>query len=160
MDIECGCKYCQMGIVDDVRDEMRLKFMTETLALHAVEAEGFIDTLENRECIANMISLFDLSDTWDIEDLQEEDKQQIVNEYAFCFNQPFQFYHATKSLIELRNLIFHALDRDTSLAATPILSKIITPTIFIQYFKTEELPQEVMDIIDKAEAAEQHSTVQ
>ena len=160
METTCNCQYCKMNISEETRDEMRMTFMAETLALSIPHLKGFVDTPGSRNCAADLIALFDLSEEWDIEDFDDDESHLVVDNFAYCFDKPFDFYHALRLLTNLRNFIIEALHRDTGLASTPILSKVITPAILLKYFKTRDFPQEIMDIIEKAESAEQHATVQ
>ena len=166
MQEKCGCQYCKMNISVEERHELRNTFMNEVIHLAILDLQGIINTEENRVHFADMVTLFGFEDEFNpfdaffMEDIQDEGKINIINAFASCFDSPFNFYVAMRYLENLRDLVVSALLRDTTLMSTPVLSKILTPAIFVKYVETHQMPKEILEIIDKAENVEVHSTLQ
>lgn len=155
MSEQCQCNYCQFQVTEEDFEKMSSEFTSEIVEHFIRQTKGIQLTEKNVDTIHKVAEFYEglLSGPND-----DEDKEQIrivwVNALAFCYELPVYFYDAMCGLHHLIPCVKHALAADPTSASTPILTKIITPEIFLGYFLKREFPEDVNMLIDKIAQAE------
>lgn len=152
---QCNCNYCQLNITEEDQEDLAFDFTTAVIRLFIQQSRGILNTPCNEETIRYSAELQqDLVGGVSADKYTERNRKMFINELALCYEHPVDFYDAMCGLSHLIPCVENALMADRTTASTPILSKIITPEIFLDYYIKREFPEAVRSLINKIEHAD------
>lgn len=155
MSEQCQCNYCQFQVTEEDFEKMSEEFLYGVVECFLKQSKGIRLTDDNIETIQGVGGFCEEILAGPNEnEILEQIRITWINALASCYEQPVYFYDAICGLQQLIPCVKHALAADPTSASTPILTKIITPEIFLGYFLKREFPEDVNMLIDKIAQAE------
>ena len=158
---QCQCNYCRLQVTETVFEKMSSEFTSKVIELFLKQTKGFQSTEMNLATLHTVATEYKVAMAGPKDDKDEEHiRIKLINAFATCYESPVYFYDAVCGLQHLLPSIQHALAVDPTITSAPILTKIITPEVFLHYYITRKFPEEITTLLNKLATAESMTEIQ